>query len=220
MPRGLGGAGGGRDSVKKAMTYYYRTGDVNLIEELKDSELYTAEEYDVFEEYVAKSKATDGFGTVAGLTAEGVYTGIGQVGAINDADKETIEEDWRSTLPVETSEEEEDEGLATWLICVIIAAAVVVVAAAVTATVIIVNNRKAAKAEAEATVNAYKRKKVDTTDDKTIDVYADEEEEVTVETVEETSEETIEAEVVEEAVEEAAEETVEAVPETTETTEE
>lgn len=209
-----------KDSVKKAMTYYYRTGDVNLIEELKDSELYTAEEYDVFEEYVAKSKATDGFGTVAGLTAEGVYTGIGQVGAINDADKETIEEDWRSTLPVETSEEEEDEGLATWIICVIIAAAVVVVAAAVTATVIIVNNRKAAKAEAEATVNAYKRKKVDTTDDKTIDVYADEEEEVTVETVEETSEEAIEAEVVEEAVEEAAEETVETVPETTETTEE
>ena len=35
--------------------------------------------------------------------------------------------------------------------------------------------KKAKKAEDEATVNAYKRKKIDTTDDKSIDVYAEEE---------------------------------------------
>ena len=41
--------------------------------------------------------------------------------------------------------------------------------------------KKAEKAEAEATVNAYKRKKIDTTDDKSIDVYADDEAEKTEE---------------------------------------
>jgi hypothetical protein len=41
---------------------------------------------------------------------------------------------------------------------------------------IIFNEKKkrALAREAEATVNAYKRKRIDTTDDKTIDVYAEE----------------------------------------------
>ena len=39
------------------------------------------------------------------------------------------------------------------------------------------NKKKAAKQAAEATVNAYKRKKIDTTDDKSIDVYATDDEE-------------------------------------------
>ena len=53
--------------------------------------------------------------------------------------------------------------------------------------VIISKKKKVAALEAEATVNAYKHK-IDTTDDKTIDVYADEEA-----VVEETAEETVEA---------------------------
>ena len=195
-----------KDTVKKAMTYYFRTGEkaedaVKLIKELTDTELYTEEEYKVFEEYVNGNYARE-------------KDFIGLVGKINDTDEESIEEDWRATLPAETEEEEEESGLETWAICLIVAAAVIVVAAAIAVSVIVVNKNKAAKAEAEATVNAYKRKKIDTTDDKTIDVYADEEtEEVQAETVEEASEEeTVVAEVVEEAVEtveESAEETQE-----------
>ena len=67
--------------------------------------------------------------------------------------------------------------------------------------------KKEAEAKrAEAIVNAYQRKKIDTMDDKTIDVYADEEE--TEASVEETMEET---------AEETVEEVVEAVEETEET---
>ena len=52
-----------------------------------------------------------------------------------------------------------------------------VVGAAVCIPLLIVanNKKKAKKAEEEATINAYKRKRIDTTDDKTIDVYTDEE---------------------------------------------
>ena len=66
-----------------------------------------------------------------------------------------------------------------------------VVGGATVATVLLVKRhkqKKAAQAEAEATVNAYK-KKIDVTDDQTIDVYADEKaEETTEESVEETQE--------------------------------
>ena len=55
--------------------------------------------------------------------------------------------------------------------------------------IVLHSNKKAKEREAEATVNAYKRKKIDTTDDLSIDVYADEEvEETTAETVEEVTE--------------------------------
>ena len=195
-----------KDTVKKAMTYYFRTGDADLIKELADAELYTnngdKSEYAVFQAYV-----NGNYGTEKDF--------IGLVGAVNKADQEAIKEDWRATLPAETEEVEEEGGLETWAICLIVAAAVVVVAVAIAVPVVIVNKNKAAKAEAEATVNAYKRKKIDTTDDKTIDVYADEEtEEAQAETVEEATQEAIVAEVAEEAVETV--EAVEAVEETAE----
>ena len=62
----------------------------------------------------------------------------------------------------------------------IVVGGLLVVAAAVLVPLMVIRQRKA-KAEAEATVNAYKRVKIDTTDDKSIDVYADEETENTEE---------------------------------------
>ena len=69
----------------------------------------------------------------------------------------------------------------TWVICLIIAGSVIVLAAAIIIPVIIVNKKKAAREAAEAVKNAYKRPKIDTTDDKSIDVYADDEAEASAE---------------------------------------
>lgn len=195
-----------KDTVKKAMTYYFRTGDATLIKELADKELYTNKEGDNNSEYAVFQAYVDGkYGNESDF--------IGLVGTITETDEETIAEDWRATLPAETEEETEENALGALEICLIVAGAVLLVAAAVAIPVVVVNKNKAAKEAMEATVNAYKRKKIDTTDDKTIDVYADEE--VEAETVEETpAEEATVAEVAEEPVEvveavEATEETVE-----------
>ena len=88
-------------------------------------------------------------------------------------DKTAMEEGWKETLPSKTEEAVEEIVLETWAIFLIIVAAVVVVAVAIIVPVVILSKKKAEREEAEATVNAYKRK-IDTTDDKTIDVYADE----------------------------------------------
>ena len=70
--------------------------------------------------------------------------------------------------------EEEDE-FPTWAIWTIVGCSVAAVAIIVAIPVIMAQKKKAAKKrEEEATVNAYKRKRIVTTDDKSIDVYADE----------------------------------------------
>ena len=174
-----------KDTVKKAMTYYYRTGDAELIEGLKKAELYKATEYELFTEYVAASQAEGGFGKETDLISlVGKFDDV-----VSDADKDAMNEGWRATLPAEKETTEEESGLETWAICLIVAAGVVVLAVAIIVPVMIVSKKRAEKAAAEATVNAYKRKKIDTTDDKSIDVYADDED-VKVETVEEVAEET------------------------------
>ena len=96
---------------------------------------------------------------------------------MNETDAEAIDEAWVDSLLSETTEEDEDDGLPTWAIVLIVVGSVLVVAAATLIPVLVIHSKKKAKAKAdEATVNAYKRKKIDTTDDKTIDVYADDEE--------------------------------------------
>ncbi|MBE7079904.1 MAG: hypothetical protein E7371_01550 [Clostridiales bacterium] len=205
-----------KDTIKKAMTYYYYEGEEasTVIDELKTAKLYTEDEYKVFTDYVEAAKE---FGTIENADANGVYAGIGLVGKKTQADTDALAEAWRSTLPAEEDAVEEETSWGTLEICLVVAGSVLVVAAAVSAAIIVANKKKAEREEAEATVNAYKRKKIDTTDDKTIDVYADEveeTEEAQAETVEETTEEPVVAEVSEEVVEETTEEvTVETVEE-------
>jgi ferredoxin len=183
-----------KDTLKKAMTYYYREGKIDLVKKVYDEKLYSEEEYKAFEKYV-----TD-------LGENKADKIIGLVGKVKGADTTAMEEDWRSTLPTKVEVEVEEEGLETWAICLIIAGAVVVVAAAIIIPVIILGKKKAKREAQEAITNAYKRPKIDTTDDKTIDVYADDAEEETP------AEEAVEA-VVEEVVEEATEAAVEEVSE-------
>ena len=98
---------------------------------------------------------------------------INMVGtAYSEANEEEIRDEWKELLPYPTVTETE-EGLAWWIILLIVVGSVLVVGGGAAAVVIVLYKKKLKKAEEEATVNAYKRKKIDTTDDKSIDVYAD-----------------------------------------------
>ena len=189
-----------KDSIKAAMKYYYRTGKDDLVKEwYEEKGLYTEEEYNVFKEFVAEHPATQ----------KAVISSVGNYDKVVKADDVTaMQEDWESTLPAEVVVTTEESGLPTWAICLIIAGSVIVVAAAVLIPIIILSKKKAAREQAEAVKNAYKRPKIDTTDDKSIDVYADDEAEEVA--VEEATEAPAEAEAVEET---PAEEVVEATAE-------
>ena len=167
------------ENIQKARTYFYRTGDKTLIEELYKDTLYTEDEYNLFLEYTESQSMIDFVGLVGAKDK-----------VIKADDVDAMEEGWRATLPTEEEVVEEEEGLEVWAICLIIAGAVIVVAAAITVPVVILSKKKAAREQAEAIKNAYKRPKIDTTDDKTIDVYADDEAE---EAVVEATEEVVEA---------------------------
>lgn len=190
-------------ALQNVMKYYFRTGKTAAYDAVKDVEdLYTKYQKDTFADFL---KLFEEDGKFEGIT-ESKY--INLVSRLTDDDKEAIEESWANYLLSKT-EEETDDSLPTWAIVLIVVGGVLVVAAGVTIPLVIVAQKKAAKKrEEEAIVSAYKRKKIDTTDDKTIDVYADEEtvEEVeeSVEAQPETTEETVEETV--EPAEEVAEE--------------
>lgn len=197
-------------NLKNLMTYYFRTGETAAYEAVID--LYDEEnEQKAFDEFKKKFAAeTDKFQT------ESYFYAL--VGKMTSSDKAEIAEAWEGYLLSETDEAaKESDGLPGWAIALIVIGGVVIVATAVLVPVLLAVSKKKAKAkEAEETVNAYKRKKIDTTDDKTIDVYADETAEAAAETTVEAQEEKAEAtevgaeETTETPVEEVATEAVEA----------
>ena len=189
--------------LQALMRYYFRTGD--------KTELYKAVE-DLYNEY--RQAEYKKFKENTELKQESDFVAF--VGKMTDADEEAIQEAWANYLLTETEEEEtESKKLETWVIVLIAVGGALVLAAAILVPVLIHSSKKkAAKAKADATVNAYKRKKIDTTDDKSIDVYADEEPaQVEEEAGEQESVEEVENEpVLEETVEENAEETAQEEP--------
>ena len=183
------------------INFFYRTDLADKIPEESKAE------YD--EEFFAEVAGKFGAGE-GKLVKESAI--IGLVGKLAEADEESIEESWINSLLQPEEEETVEEGWPTYAIWLTVIGGVIVLAIIIAIPAVMVSKKKAAKRkEEEATVNAYKRKKIDTTDDKTIDVYADEEkaEEVAEESVEETVEE-----VAEEAAEEAVETEEPAVEET------
>lgn len=182
-------------SSQALIKYYFRT-DGAMSEET--AKLY---DKDLLEEVQAKF-ATEGEDI---LKKESSF--ISLVGKMKADDKDAIADEWANSLLQVEEEETKDKGMPTWAIVLIVVGAIIVVAAAVAVPLIVVyNKKKAKKKEEEATVNAYKRKKIDTTDDKTIDVYADEKAETAEETTEEASEEATEAVAEETPATEASEE--------------
>ena len=187
--------------VKNALEYYFRTGKSEKFDAAVELELYDENQVKEFEEFKGFFATDKKF---AGAF-ESKY--ISMLGVMNETDAESLDEDWNLSILQEEEEETEDESLPTWAIVLIVVGSTLLVATGVAVPLLLAYKKKEAKRkEEEATVNAYKRKRVDTTDDKTIDVYADETEtpvaeEVTEEPVEEATEE-----VVEEVTEEVSEE--------------
>ena len=186
-------------ALQNVMKYYFGTGENAFEDEEKDIEdLYTKYQKDTFADFL---KFFDKDGKFEGRKYSKY---INLVSRMTDDDKDAIAESWANYL-LSKEEVVEDNSLPTWAIVLIIVGGVLVVAAGVTTPLVIAAKKRAAKKrEEEAIVSAYKRKKIDTTDDKTIDVYADE---APVETAEESVEE--QAEATEEVVEESAEATEE-----------
>ena len=185
-------------ALQTAMKYYFRTGKTDAFEAVKD--LYSEYQVKEFDKFVNDLGEND---EKMDWKEESAF--ISSVGFVTKTDAEAIEQGWADTLLKET-EEEEDSSLPGWAIALITAGSVLIVAAAIIIPIVISNKKKQAKKEAdEETMNAYKRPKLDTTDDKTIDVYGDEQpaEEAT---------EAVEEEAVEEATEEAPAEAEEVAP--------
>lgn len=191
----------------KAMKYYYYTGETTVYDDfLKESVekgyskyyQYSKEmqnEFDAFtkqkavengiteNDYSAKFKDENGkFYT----TESYFYSMLGEMKA---KDEEALNKVWASDsfvkpLPVEKTEEA--KAWPVWVDVVVIAGVVLVVAAATVCAVLFIKKGKNSKKNTEN--EKVSRIKIDTTDDKSIDVYATEEpktEEAKVETVEE-----------------------------------
>ncbi len=185
--------GKGSSDAQAVMEYFYKTGSLTAYEAVRE-DLYKESVQKEVEEFV--EKFNDGT-----YKLESKYASL--LGRINEEDAEEIAEGWADFLLHEEEEEEEEEGLETWAIVLIVIGSVLVAAGGVTIpTIIVVRKKKAKKRRDEAVVNAYKRKRLDTTDDKSIDVYTDESEEAeepAAEPVEETEETPVETEAVEES---------------------
>ena len=150
-----------------------------IIDLYKDESKAEAEQDAFYKEVLGKFSVAEG-ATKAELVTVDAF--IGLVGKMTKEDKKAIATAWTDSLLKPDVEEEEDNSLPGWAIALIVVGSVLVVAAgAAVPFVLYLKKKEAAKKEAEAVVNAYRRKKIDTTDDKTIDVYADEKKEETAE---------------------------------------
>ncbi len=150
--------------------YFSTKGGATFDTDEEVREMYTATQVKEFEAF--KEKFGEGKEFYNKFEENFVY----QVGRTNETDEESIADAWANYLLQETTAEEEEKGLETWAIVLIVCGSVLVVAAAILIPVLVCAKRKKArKAKEQAIVSAYKRKKIDTTDDKSIDVYTDEE---------------------------------------------
>lgn len=182
--------------------YYFRTGETSMYDAVKGLyDDYEQKEFKAFSTHAVSENKSKTDYTEMFKDADGVYYDresyfVNLLGAYTEEDKTAINEGFAATLKTETVEEEEDSGLAWWAILLICVGSVLVAGAAAVIVVWQVKKAKKAKHDREATAIRPK-KKIDTTDDKSIDVYADEEAEAVeeaVETAKETEAPTAEAE--------------------------
>ena len=180
----------GKTTLSTAIRYYYYTGETQqFYDNIKEAEeqtgkentLYSEEEVKEFEEY-----------TKGGHDLRSDY--IFEIGQKSESDLEAIANYWQNTLQHYTYPAEEDEGLPAWAWVLIgIAIGVVVVGAGVAVFLVLRSRKQEAVVEEEKMF-------VDTTDDKDVDVYADEPAVSSEENVEEAPvEEASDEEVAEEA---------------------
>ena len=180
--------------LKKAVQYYFRTGESVYFEDIlkeakekgyKDHYLYSEYAINEFRAFSSRKKsenkdATDY--TTKFKDEEGKYYDVesyfmNRIGKLKESDEDAIEKAWKTEY-ILTLPEESSTGWKTWqkvLLGVGIGVAVLLVGGGI-AIFCVVRARKKAKAAAEAEIVEAGRRKpvIDTTDDKSIDVYADE----------------------------------------------
>ena len=185
----------GDSDVENVLNYVFRTGKVDKYTVIKDNEEY----FDDDQKAAIASFVED---TTASYR-QSYY--VSMIGSYKTADTEEIDAYWTDyvTPDLEEEEETEEEGLETWQIILLIVSGVIVGAGIGGFIAYFVHEsakKKEAAARANEIANAYK-KRIDVTDDKTVDVYSDEEEtveETVSETPAESEEEVVEATEVEE----------------------
>lgn len=166
-----------QESLSLAIKSYFYTGKEsyfrdNIQEAIdagkKDTYLYSEEEQKTFDEFVTAE--TDEFKDENGVSYNVRSYFYGMIGERNDADEEAYDNYWTTALAHYTAEET-DEGLPAWAWWLIGVGIAVVVAAAVLVPVFVVRAKKRKAAQAPARPKMV----VDTTDDKSVDVYATDE---------------------------------------------
>lgn len=218
--------------IVSAVQYYFRTGEIAYFEEaISDAKdmgyseyyLYSASDQEEIRAFSGRRKSsnksandyTDMFKDENGEYYDVESYFMNMIGKLSDKDAEAIEESWRSSLQQAT--EAESEGWATWqkvLLGVGIGVgAAIVIAAAIIVSVVISKKKKKAAEEAEIVEAGRRKPAIDVTDDKSINVYDEEETPAEAEAAEPAGEDSEEAgeasgETTAEATE-AAEESVE-----------
>lgn len=174
-----------KGSLSSALSYYFRTGKTDLFySNIKDAEalgkkntyLYTEDEQAAFKKFTENENIDNPIdkdnqfrdGDSSYRTRSYFITSLGMV---TETDEEEMNEYWKTYLKNYTVEEEE-EGMQDWEIALAVVVPVLVVACAgaIAAYVIISKKRKAAAQDKP------ERMRVDTTDDKDLDVYGNGEE--------------------------------------------
>lgn len=214
-------------NYSNALKYYFYTHEDTLfwenIQDARDAgktekyvlkNIYTQKEQDAFKDFTTgKAEDLEKFkdGTESYFSLAYFTTRLGEM---NEADTQAYSDYWKTSVlqAYIESTTEEDEGLAWWAWLLIAIAIAAVVAGVIVGLLFYLKKRK------KDTAPKVERMRVDTTDDKDVDVYntgaeetpAEEKAEAAEEPAEEPAETTEEAEAPEV---EATEETVEAVPE-------
>ncbi len=180
--------------LQSAVKYYFRTGETTYFEDvLKEAKEKGYKPYYLYSEYainefrafssrkVSANVGANDYSTMFKDDAGNYYDlesyFVNLIGKIKESDEEAIAEAWKNSLRSLT--EEEKKSWATWqkvLLGVGIGVGVLAIAAAIAIPLLLRARKKKAQADADRDATAVRKKIViDTTDDKSIDVYADDE---------------------------------------------
>ncbi|MGN1234642.1 MAG: hypothetical protein ACI4U2_01510, partial [Christensenellaceae bacterium] len=136
-----------------------------------ETALYSSYYQDTFEAFVSGTgDYADKFVDENGVRYNVRSYFINTIGAVTDEDMEVIDNVYKVGYVLTIDEEEEDTALPTWAIVLIVVAGVLVAAAIVLTIVLLVRKKNKAPVETKELLA------VDTRDDRSVDVYADEDE--------------------------------------------
>lgn len=167
----------GDGNLSVALRYFFYTGETTVFDEnireavelgKRDTFLYSSDEQDAFRAFAEGKGEAEQFKDEDGEYYTVYSYFVTRIGAVNEDDAESFEEHWQDTLQRYVPAEEDDgEGLPAWAWALIgVAIALVVVAAGAVLIVVLRKRRMQENAPREA------RMAVDTTDDRSVDVYA------------------------------------------------